>query len=225
MAHRSGVTRRDLLRGSAAAAAGTTLALVSESPRAARAAAADDIEVLNALITAENQAVEAYAAGAGILEQQANDPADPLRDLAPAVRAVAVHFQQQHIDHGRALSELVTAAGGMPSTTGGWTAPPGLVPSVLNIIKLAANAEKAAAIAYTNAQTSLTADTSAKVAAAIGANETQHFVVLYSLAKGLVVAGNIPDPTEVVPRAFAVDVGGAANLRGLADVPDFPVNA
>ncbi len=188
-------------------------------PRTARAnLPSGDLDTLNGLLEDELNAVDTYTAGAGILMKPPSG--DPNEAIASIVLAVAGHFQSQHKDHASALSSLVSKGGGRPVTTGSAQIPKGFKPSVLNVIRLAANAEKAAAIAYTAALKSLGAGTAATLAAAIGGVEAEHFVVLYSLAKGLVegTTTTMGMASAVVPTSFLIKVGsGPSGLDGLSD--------
>lgn len=186
----------------------------------ARADAAEDIPTLNALLSAEYNAIQAYTAGAGVLS--APPSGDPLAAAAPTVLAVAVHFQSQHRDHANALAAVITAAGGTPVAESSvmFTPPSGFTGTVTNVIKLAANAEKAASIAYAEVQKTLTTQMNAALVAAIGANETQHFTVLSLLAEGQITAtaATMAMATDVVPVAF---VTAQNSESGLESIPDF----
>jgi hypothetical protein len=215
-------SRRDVLRGGALLAAGLGTALaITAAPRRARAQAMNDVQTLNALLTAEYSAVKAYDAGAAILT---SPPAtDPDRAAAPVVLAVAAHFQQQHRDHAAQLAAMVTSSGGTPvmESTVTFTPPTGFTASVANVIKLAANAEKAAAVAYADVLRTVTSQMAAKLIAAIGGVEAQHFIVLSLLARNVVGATAMTQAmaADVVPRSFVNAVGGGTT--GLETVPDF----
>lgn len=209
-------TRRDALAGAAAlvAAAGAALA----APREARAQASD-ATALNRLLTAEYRLVRAYDVGIGILGSP--PVGDPDQATAPVLLAVARHFQAQHRDHAARLAQAVAAVGGTPAreATVLFTAPAGFTVTVMNVLRLAANEEKAAAIAYADALKSLGGQANAQVAAAIGGVEAQHFTLLHLVANG-VVAPNMMTAlmaSETVPRAFVAAAGaGAVGLDTLA---------
>ena len=190
-------------------------------------ASSSDDAPLNALLQVELDAIEAYTVGARILAPREDAGAhdaggDPNASLAPVVLALAAHFRAQHMEHRDALTALIQATNGLPIAASTFVPPTGFKGSVLNVIKLACNVERAAAIAYTQAQKGLGAADSARLAAAIGGVETQHFVVLYSLLRGLIVgnAMTLPLATEVVPQAFVGSVGGGTT--GLEAVLPFP---
>lgn len=148
-------------------------ALVS---RKAQAQSAGDVAILNALLAAEYSAINTYAAGAGVI---AGAPAiDPLYKYRGVVTAIAVHFQNQHRDHAEKLREFIIAQGGTPVADAGTDAvPTDFEPSIKNVIDLARNAEKAAAVAYTDVQKNISVQDNAALAAAIGSVESQHFVL------------------------------------------------
>jgi hypothetical protein len=197
----------------------------SPSADAAASRVADDV-TLNALLQVELNAITAYIVGAEILSAAEDGGApdaggDPNVALAPVVIAVAVHFRAQHMMHRDALTALIQATDGLPIAASTFVPPTGFKPSVLNVIRLACNAERAAAVAYTDALKGLNAAQASKLAASIGGVETQHFVVLYALLQGL-IAGNattLTNATSVVPQAFVASVG--AGTTGLEAISPF----
>jgi rubrerythrin len=202
-----------------AALAATGLAVAAAfGARTARADSPDDT-ALNALLQAELNAIATYTAGAGILQNP--DGGDPNAAIAPTVLAVAVHFQSQHQDHADALTALIKKNGDTPVTKGSAVIPKGFKASVINVIRLAANAERAAAVAYTAALKAISSGTAATLIAAIGGVEAEHFVVLYSLAKGLIAGSATTESkaSSVVPTSFVIEVG--AGTKGLESIPDF----
>jgi hypothetical protein len=212
------VSRRGVLAGGAVAVAGVALG-TALNPATAHAQPMGDVGILNALLAAEYNAIKAYDAGAGIL--MAPPAMDPLVAVAPVALAVALRFQSQHREHAAKLASMITAMGGTPVAEASvmFTAPAGFRASVANVLKLAANAEKGAAISYASVQKNLTSQTSAEVVAAIGGVETQHFITLYLLANGVVVPGMMAMVTDIVPQAFVSRVG--TGTMGLQDVTDF----
>jgi hypothetical protein len=182
----------------------------------------EDVDLLNALLSAEYAAVKAYDAGAGIL--MAPPAGDPLETSAPVVLAVAVHFQQQHRDHATQLAARITADGGTPvdEATITFTPPTGFTASVLNVIRLAANAEKDAAVAYNQVLADVDSATHASLIASIGGVEAQHFIVLSLIAQGVVAATSATQAMamELTPTGFVLSP--ATGLDGLMSVPDFP---
>lgn len=205
--------------GALLAAGAAALAVVAGAGEAS--AQMMDNNLLNALLSAEYNAIDAYTAGAGIL--MAPPAGDALASAAPTVLAVAVHFQSQHRDHAEQLRALITTMGGTPvpmPTMSTFTAPSGFTPGVANVIKLAANAEKAAAIAYADTLKAVTSSMSAKLLAAIGGVETQHYIVLSLLARGVVnaTAMTMAMANDVVPSSFVANVGtSTSSLEALAD--------
>jgi ferritin-like protein len=222
-------TRREAVLGTLAGLGAGALLLAG---RAARAQSNDDTAVLKALIKAERNAIKTYEAGAGVLDAATN--MDPLFAFQGVVKAIALHFRAQHVDHEAKLVKYLTTQGGTDDVgAGSAQIPTGFVGNIKNVIDLASNAEKAAAIAYTDVQKSLNAANNAELAAAIGADETQHYVVLQLVARGLVVP---PDSVKnmtaaqlegvakkFAPRSFAVAIDG---LPGLDDttLPYYEVN-
>ncbi|MBI5512695.1 MAG: ferritin-like domain-containing protein [Deltaproteobacteria bacterium] len=215
--------REALLGGAGAMLAGLTATLAAASrPSEAQAQGMGDVPALNALLTAEYLAIGAYNAGAGIL--MSPPMGDPLASIAPVALQVAAHFRQQHQDHAARLVTLIQAAQGTPvSQAAAVFSPPGppFTGTVLNVIRLAANKEKAAAVAYTKTHASISQQSAAEVIAAIGGVETQHFIVLYLLARGVVIPGMAlgMNANDLVPRSFVAEVG--AGTMGLDSVMDF----
>jgi ferritin-like protein len=215
------VTRREaVLR----AAAGVGLGVIALKAVTAQAAT-DDIALLKALLTAERNAIKTYEAGAGVID--AATATDPLFAYAGVVKAIALHFRSQHVDHAAQLAVYLNDQGGTDDVGAGAAGiPSDFVANIKNVVDLASNAEKAAAVAYTNIQKSLSKSENAELAAAIGADETQHYVLLQLVARGFVVP---PDSTKnqtadalatavsmLAPRSFAVGVGSFAGLDDTA---------
>ena len=224
----TGLTRREVLVRAAASAAGIGLALsISSAARKASAKIdpppdpAKDNGVLNALLAAEFDAVATYTAGAAIIAADAGT--DP--DTKTVVTDVAVHFQSQHMQHAAALKKLIEDNGGTPVADTGMASIPASFPAAAtttDVIKLGADKEKQAAYIYAEVMKTITTQTAAKLVAAIGAVETQHFVVLYLLAEGLIAPTAMTgmSPTLVVPAAFILNVGepGTTNLENFPEL-------
>lgn len=214
------LTRRQAIVRAAAAAASLGLA-VSLSAASRRAHAAvnpepdpeQDNEVLNALLTAEYDAIATYTAGAGIIAADAATP-QATRDL---VTSVAVHFRDQHEQHAAALKQLIEDNDGTAVEDAMTAKIPESFddPTTVGVMKLAADKEKQAAVAYAEVMKTISTTAAAKLVASIGAIETQHFVVLYLLVEGLISANAMTaaNPTLIVPAAFVLDVGGAGTLN------------
>ncbi len=217
------LSRRALLGGAAVASTGAVLSACggTDSP----AGPNPDILPLNALLSAEYTAIKAYDAGIPILMMP---PAgDALATQGLVVAAVAQRWQQQHRDHAAALVTAIQSIGGTPVLASAITyAPPqGFTPGVANVMKLAANAEKGAAIAYTNTIKLLSSTGHRFLAGTIEGDETQHFIVLYTLLKQLAGpgAGIVTGVSNIVPVSFvAAPTGSAADhtnsLEGVADL-------
>lgn len=210
-------SRRDLLVGGAALAAGLAVATATRDANAQTG----DVASLNALLTAEYQAIAAYTVGIGVFSSPPTG--DPNASVAPVAASIATHFKSQHQDHATKLAALITSLQGTPvsQATVLFTPPMGFTATVINVIKLAANLEKGAAIAYITALKTISAATNAEVVAAIGGVETQHFIVLFLLANGLITPGAMAASmaNSVVPESFVTSVGaGTTGLDTLADI-------
>ncbi|HEX5660565.1 MAG TPA: ferritin-like domain-containing protein [Polyangiales bacterium] len=216
------LTRRQLLVRSAVTA--TTLSLSMSMLAAARTAKAEvnpprdataDNTALNALLKAEYDAIATYTAGAGIIAADTATDAG-LRDT---VTKVAVHFQDQHKQHAAALKALIEANGGTAATDDGKASIPASFSAApqttTSVIQLAADKERGAAFTYASVLQTISTAAAAKLIASIGGVESQHFVVLYLLAEGL-IAGNPKTNSMaalVVPAAFILDVGPAGSVN------------
>ena len=216
------LARREMLVRSAATAAGLSLSIsLSAASRKAQAKVdpepnpKNDNVTLNALLSAEYDAIATYTAGAGIIAAD-SATAQATRDT---VTSVAVHFRAQHTQHAAALRRLIQDNDGTPVADTGKPKLPGSFPAATanttDVIKLAADKEKQAAFTYAQVMRSISTQTAAKLVAAIGAVETQHFVVLHLLAEGLIsaTAKTAMNPALVVPAAFILDVGGQGTLN------------
>lgn len=212
----SQLSRRQLFVRSAASAVALALASAMQT-RAAKVRAEvepqpdpdADNDVLNTLLAAEYDAVATYGAGAGLIDADSGTP----QELRDTVKKVATHFAAQHAAHARALAKLISDNGGTATSDGGEANLPTSFPSAgattTDVIKLATDKEKKAALAYAGALKTLSTQAAAKLVAAIGGVETQHFVVLHLLAEGL-VEGTDATATMfdlVVPAAFVADIG------------------
>lgn len=218
------LSRRSLLGG--AAVTGSALALQACGEDAPPAVANPDIGPLNSLLAAEYNAIKAYDAGIPIL---AMPPAgDPRAANGPILAAIATNWQNQHREHAAQLATAVRAIGGTPVAESSvtFTAPMGFTASVINVMILACNAEKGAAVAYNNAIRTMSGATSRYLAGNIEGAETQHFVILYVLLKQVVapnVVGLVTMTGEVAPKGFVAATGGMTN--GLSSIADFTYTA
>jgi Ferritin-like domain len=220
----SELSRRQMLVRSAATATGLSLSMSMLAARRAQAEVnpprnpSADNGLLNALLAAEYDAIATYTAGAGIIT------ADTATDagVKDTVVKVAVHFQDQHKQHAAALKALIEANSGTAVADSMKASLPASFKGsdTVSVIKLAADKERAAAFTYAQVLNNISTAAAAKLVASIGAVESQHFVVLYLLAEGL-IAGNAKTNSMaslVVPAGFIVDVG-LANSVNLENLP------
>lgn len=183
------------------------------------AARASDIDDLNALVVAEYGLAAAYAVLAPALQSPATD--DPLAGPAPVLLAIAIRWRQQHLDAAAALSDAVTSAGGTatPATGINFTPPPGATLTVENVLKIACNAEKDAAVVHARRVAQLDFAAHRQLAGSIAGAHTQRFTALYALLKGSAqpAAAIATMVEQVVPTSFVLRVG---TQPGLESVPD-----
>ncbi len=91
---------------------------------------------------------------------------------------------------------------------------------MLNVLKLAANAEKAAAIAYMETLKQVSAATASQLVAAIGGVETQHFTILSLIVLGVVAtmtAATLSMASLPCSNCFTAFAAGAPGLETVAD--------
>jgi len=140
-----------------------------------------DLQILNAAIAAEHQAVAAYQLGAesGLLE--------------PGVLKVAVAFQGHHKAHIAALDGAVKSLGGTPvDALSEYDFPVEKLKAQSDVLEFAAGLERGAMSAYAGAIPAFDNRDLSAAAASILADEAMHWAVLRSVL-GL---------TPVVPGAF-----------------------
>lgn len=214
------LSRRALLGGFAVTGSAIALEACGEDP--GPAAPNPDIIPLNNLLAAEYGAIKAYEAGIPTLS---NPPmGDPLAASGPVLSVIAMNWQNHHREHAAQLRTAITAIGGTPvaESTVTFTAPTGFTPTVRNVMVLACNAERAAAVAYNAAVKNMNAASSRYLATNIEGTETQHFVILYTLLLQVVAPNTtalITMTGEIVPKSFVANVGGMTN--GLTAIADF----
>ena len=213
------LSRRSLLGGLAAT---STVVVAGCGDTPAAAGPNPDIPKLNALITAEYVAIKAYQAGLSVLAMP--PPADPFATQATILAAIAMNWQTQHRAHAAELDRVIRSIGGVPVAESSvmFAPPTGFTGTVANVLKLACNLERQAAVAYNSAVKDLSSTTTRFLAGTIEGDETQHFIVLYTLLKGVVMANGvalISNINEVVPQPFVAQVGTAMN--SLQSVPDY----
>lgn len=204
------------------AATGSLLVACGDDPPAGPS---PDVMPLNALLTAEYEAVKAYEAGLMILN---NPPmGDPLTVLARDLARIAMRWRSQHSDHASALAATISANNGTPvqeaSVT--FTLPNPFPPSILNVLKLAFNKERAAAIAYNDAVKAMRAPGNRFLAGSIEGDETQHVIVLQALLLQVAGPGATILEMDAVPRSFVSTVSVGNNREGLQTLMDFAYSA
>ncbi|MCE9668756.1 hypothetical protein LY474_13105 [Myxococcus stipitatus] len=219
-------SRRDALR-SISAAASLVLVTGRPSPRPSRVSS-QEREVLRTLLAVERDRVATYDDCLAVI---GNVPAsDPLLSFQGMLEALAQHFRAHHLEHATQVALHLVEQGGADDVGAGQSLlPAGFRPTLQNIIALATNVEKAAAIAHGEAQRRLDHGVNARLVAAIGSVESQHFVVLDLLARGFVTpsatTANQPAAAlaatarRLVPRAFVVTLGDAPGLDDERDLP------
>jgi hypothetical protein len=189
----------------------------------AAAAADPDITPLNALLGAEYNAITAYAAGAGLIMKAPEK--DPLYALRMLIVEIALDFRAQHKLHAAALVEAIESLKGKPVAESEIAAvfkpPAALVanPSIANVLKFAAGAERGAAVAYNQVLGGMEDARFRFLASSIEGDESQHFIVLLALVLGIAAPGpNLRAQTadDVVPEAFVTSIG---DRRGLDKAP------
>lgn len=189
------------------------------TPDAAVATADADLVPLNALLTAEYNAITAYTAGAGLIT--AAKTTDPLYALRSVIVDIAVDIQAHHKLHAAALVEAIEKLKGTPvvesEVAAKFTPPKGLTdnPTISNVLKFAAGAERGATVAYNQVLAGLEDAKLRFLASAIEGDESQHFIVLAALVLGLAAPGPNLDASradDVVPEAFVTTVNGKSGL-------------
>jgi len=172
-----------------------------------------DIERLNALLAAEYKAITAYSAGASLIM---NAPqSDPLYALRTVIVSVAVDFQAHHKLHAEALAEAISDLKGTPvdeAATAATFKPPSQLtenPTITNVLKFAAAAERSATVSYNQVLAELEDARFRLLASSIGGDESQHFIVLAALVIGLAAPGpklSADTADDVVPQAFVTTI-------------------
>lgn len=185
-----------------------------------------DIGPLNALLAAEYNAITAYSAGAGLIgEAKAVDPLYPLREV---ITDIAVGIQTQHKLHAAALASAIEELDGTPikqADVASKFKPPAdlaLNPTISNVLKFAASAERGATVAYNQVLAGLEDAKLRFLASSIEGDESQHFIVLTALVLGLAAPGANLDATTaatVFPEAFVSTVDTQKGLD--SGVPDY----
>ncbi|HKO48775.1 MAG TPA: hypothetical protein VJV79_13680 [Polyangiaceae bacterium] len=152
-----------------------------------------DNTLLNALLTAEYDAIATYSAGAALIALDSGT-AQATRDV---VTSVAVHFQDQHKQQ--------------PVTD-----------SMTNVLKFAAGAERGASVAYNQVLAGMEDAQLRFLASSIEGDESQHFIVLAALVLGLASPGpSLSQATavKVFPEAFVSSTDPSGQPPNPADLP------
>lgn len=178
---------------------------------------------LNALLATAYELATAYGA-CGVLIQGAPST-DPFADVAPVLRDTTVSFQAHHKAHAQELAAAIVNLGGKPITeqevTGKFNAPDALRnnPTISNVLKYAAQRERAAVVACNRTIGLLEASYYRYLVSTIEGVQAQHFALWLSLLQGLTEAGPQFDRSKastVVPTAF---VRAVEKQPGLDTVP------
>lgn len=206
-------------KSGAAGSGGKTGAAGSAGAAGASATADADIAPLNALLKAEYSALAAYSAGADIIGKAPDS--DPLYALKDVIVGIAVDFRSQHALHAEALVDAIVTLNGTPAVQADVAAdfkpPAALVanPTISNVLKFAAGAERDATVAYNQVLAGLESAKLRFLASAIEGDESQHFIVLAALILGLAAPTSKLDQSkvgDVVPEAFVTTIGQTDGL-------------
>ena len=206
--------------GASAGAAGEAAGAGGEGGAGGTADA--DVVPLNALLSAEYNAITAYSAGSGLIG--AAGTTDPLYALRAVITDIAVSIQSQHKLHAAALVDAIEALDGTPvkeaDVAAKFKAPTALLtnPTISNVLKFAASAERGASVAYNQVLAGMEDAQLRFLASSIEGDESQHFIVLAPLVLGLASPGpNLSEATavKVFPEAFVSTVGTHAGLDAL----------
>lgn len=219
MKNHTDLSRRSFL---GTAAASSLLVACGEDPPAGPSA---DVMHLNPLLTAEYEAIKAYEQGLMIL----NSPpmGDPLTVLARDLARIATRWQSQHRDHATALAATISANRGTPVAESSvmFSLPTPFPLSITNVLKLAFNKERQAAIAYNDAVKAMSGPGNRFLAGSIEGDETQHLIILRSILLGVANAGATIVTEDMVPKSFVSTVSAGTNPQGLQTLLDLPYGA
>ena len=181
--------RRGFLFRSGAMLSGTAIALLAgqhalaaQTLRTANAgSAAQDVELLNGALAAEQQGIAAYQVGAqsGLLQQ-------PVLDLA-------LQFQGHHRAHADLLATTIAQLGGKPvEPRQKYDFPVSQLKSQADVLRFAAGLENGAVSAYLAAVPVLANRDLSRAAASILGDEAMHWAVLRQ------ALGEVPVPAAFV---------------------------
>jgi rubrerythrin len=162
-----------LFEAAAVALSGTAIALLAGTPRLARAVphtagqALSDVQILNAALAAEREAVAAYQLGAdsGLLKGGASK--------------TAVQFQGHHKAHADVLAATIRKLGGEASAPQAkYDFPVDQLKSQNDVLRFAAKLERGAVTAYAGAIPKFENRDLSHAAASILSDEAMHWAVL-----------------------------------------------
>ena len=159
-----------LFEATALTLSGTAVALLAGAPRLARAAggeAMSDIQILNAALGAEHEAIAAYQLGAdsGL--------------LGKAALKTAVQFQGHHKAHADVLAGTIKKLGGAAGEPPAkYNFPVDQLKSEKDVLTFAAKLERGAVTAYATATPKFADRNLALAAASILSDEAMHWAVL-----------------------------------------------
>jgi len=165
------LARRSFLGASGMALSGAAVALLAGRDVLAAAeksgSPANDVDILNSALAAEQEAVAAYSVGAGS------------GLLKGAVLALAVTFQGHHKQHIDVLAGTVKKLGGTPAEAKAkYSFPVETLKTQNDVLKFAGGLEKGAVSAYLAAVPLFKDRELAKAAASILGDEAMHWAVL-----------------------------------------------
>lgn len=167
------LSRRRFLAGSGATLSAAAVALIAGRPALAAAQAgtqddtASDVRILNTALSAELEAIAAYAvgAGSGLLQKPALD--------------LALQFQGHHKEHADALTKTVRKLGGTPAEARErYVFPTDTLKSQADVLGFAAGLERGAVSAYLGAVPLFHSRELASAAASILGDEAMHWAIL-----------------------------------------------
>lgn len=163
-----------LFESAALTLSGAAVALLAGTPRLARAAASGqtltDVQILNAALNAEREAVAAYQVGAesGLLKK--------------GVLKTAVQFQGHHKAHADVLAGTITKLGGVVAEPPArYDFPVGKLKNQKDVLDFAAKLERGAVTAYAGAIPKFENRELSHAAASILSDEAMHWAILRSV--------------------------------------------
>ena len=168
-----GLSRRRFLVGSGATLSAAAVALMAGRPALAAGEAGkqddteSDVRILNTALSAELEAIAAYAVGAdsGLLQKRVLD--------------LALQFQGHHKEHADALAATVRKLGGTPAEARErYVFPTDKLKSQADVLGFAARLERGAVSAYLGAVPLFHGRELASAAASILGDEAMHWAIL-----------------------------------------------